>query len=96
MSNKAKYLPIRLSGDGKWEIKTRGGKWLKCETQKDATVLSEAPILEESWRLKGRPSDKTWAARLECTAEKLDQYNMCTDARRFRTLAKRAKGSDTK
>jgi hypothetical protein len=91
MSKSAKPLPIRQSDDGKWEVEMRGGKWVRCETEADAKVLSDAPVLEALW-LKTRPLNKALAARLENTAEKMEQYNMRTDARRFRKWAKLARG----
>ena len=49
MSKSAKPLPIRLSDDGKWEVEMRDGKWVSCETEGDAKVLSGAPVLEALW-----------------------------------------------
>ena len=82
MSKSAKPLPIRQSDDG---------KWVRCEIEADAKVLSDAPVLEALW-LKTRPLNKAIAARLENTAEKMEQYNMRTNARRFRKWAKLARG----
>jgi hypothetical protein len=84
-------LPIRQSNDGKWEVNNLSGKWIKCETQEDAEIISNAPVIEALW-LKTRRPNKALAARLENTAEKLEQYGMDTDARRFRTWAKLARG----
>ena len=94
MSKSAKPLPIRLSDDGKWEVEMRDGKWVSCETEGDAKVLSGAPVLEALW-LKTRPLNKALAARLENTAEKMEQYNMRTNARRFRKWVKLARGKDS-
>ncbi len=69
----------------------RGGKWVRCETEADAKVLSDAPVLEALW-LKTRPLNKALAARLENTAEKMEQYNMRRVAGRFRKWAKLARG----
>ncbi len=91
MSKSAKPLPLRQSDNGKWQVEMRGGKWVRCETEADAKVISDAPVLEALW-LKTRPLNKALAARLQNTAEKMEQYNMCTDARRFRNWAKLAKG----
>lgn len=91
MSKSTEPLPTRQSDDGKWEVEMRGGKWVSCETEGDAKVLSGAPVLEALW-LKTRPFNKALAARLENTAEKMEQYNMRTDARRFRNWAKLARG----
>lgn len=91
MSNTIKPLPITQSDDGKWEVEIRAGKWVKCETKRDAEILSNAPVLEALW-LKTRPLNKALAARLENTAEKMEQYNMRTVARRFRIWAKLARG----
>ena len=91
MSKSANPLKIRQSDDGKCDIEMRGGNWVRCETEEDATVLSNAPVLEALW-LKNRPLDKAMAAKLENTAKKMDQYNMHTDARRFRNWANLARG----
>ncbi len=49
MSKSAKPLPLRQSDNGKWEVEMRGGKWVRCETEADAKVLSDAPVLEALW-----------------------------------------------
>ena len=91
MSKSAKPLPLRRTDDGKWEVEMRGGKWVRCETEEDAKILSNAPVIEASW-LKTRSHNKALAARLENTAEKMDQYDMRTSDRRFRRWAKLARG----
>jgi hypothetical protein len=94
MSKSAKPLPRRQCDDGKWEVEMRGGKWVRCETEADAKVLSDAPVLEVSW-LKNRPLIKALVTRLESTAEKMETYEMRTDARRFRKWAKLASGQSS-
>jgi len=91
MSKSAKPLPLRRTDDGKWEVENDSGTWIECETKKDAKILSNAPVIEASW-LKTRPHNKALAARLENAAEKMDQYNMRTSARRFRRWARLARG----
>jgi hypothetical protein len=82
---------MKQSDDGNWEVQMRSGKWIRCETETDAKVLSDAPVLEASW-LENRSLIETLVARLENTAEKMERYNMRTDARRFRNWAEIAKG----
>ena len=94
MSNPTESLPIRQSDDGKWEVQAKSGKWIECETKEDAEILSNAPVLEALW-LETRPLNKALAARLEKTAEKMEQYNMRTGARRFRKWAKLARGKSS-
>ncbi len=94
MSKPAKLLLIRQSDDGELEVENTPGHWIKCENETDAKILSDAPVLEALW-LTNRPLDKALAARLENTADKMEQYNMRTDARRFRNWAKIAKGQDS-
>ncbi len=94
MSKLQKPLPLRQSDDGKWEVKNLSGKWIKCETKADARVLSDASILEALW-LETRPLNKVLAARLENTAEKMEWFNMRTDASRFRRWAKLARGKSS-
>jgi len=89
--NSAKHLPLRRSDDGKWEVENVSGNWIKCENESDAKILSNAPVIEASW-LETRPHNKALAARLENAAEKMDQYDMRTTARRFRRWAKLARG----
>ena len=89
----SKPLPLRQFDDGKWEVQTNSGKWIECETKKDAEILSNAPVIEALW-LKTRPLDKVLAARLQNTAEKMEQYNMMRAAHRFRKWAKLARGID--
>ena len=36
-------LPLRQAHRGKWEIENVTGKWIKCETEADGKVLSDAP-----------------------------------------------------
>jgi hypothetical protein len=91
MSKSAKSLPIRQSDDGKWEVENVPNNWIRCENESDAKILSNAPVIEASW-LETRPHDKALAARLEHTAEKMEQYNMRADARRLRKWAKLARG----
>ena len=92
MLNSEKTLLIRQSDNGKWEVRMRGGKWVICETEADAKILSYAPVLEALW-LKTRPLNNVLAARLEKTAEKMNQYKMRTDARRFQKWANLARGN---
>jgi len=94
MSKSAKPLPLRQSDNGKWEVEMRGGKWVRCETEEDAKILSDAQVLEALY-LEARPLNKALATRLENTAEKMDQYNMCTSARRFRRWARLARGKSS-
>jgi len=91
MSKSAKSLPIRQSDDGRWEVENVPNKWIKCENESDAKILSNAPVIEALW-LETRPHNKALAAGFENTAEKMEQYNMRTDARRFRKWAKLARG----
>jgi len=91
MSKLPKPLPLRQSNNGKWEVENVPGKWIECETKADAKALSDAPVLEALW-LETRLPNKALAARLENAAEKMEQYNMHTDARRFRKWAKLARG----
>ena len=91
MPKSTKPLPIRQSDDDKWEVQMGGGGWIRCETKTDAKVLSDAPLLEESW-LENRSLSEALAARFDNTAEKMEHYNMRTDARRFRKWAKLAGG----
>ncbi len=95
MSNSAEALPIRQSGDGKWEVENAPGNWIKCENEADAKTLSNAPIvLQESFKVF-YPNEKV-AAKLDRTAEKMEQYNMSFGSRYFRAMAKKARGKNSK
>lgn len=92
MSKSAKPLPLRRSDDGKWEVENVPDNWIKCENESDAKILSNAPIvLQESFEVF-HPNKKV-AARLENTAEKMEQYKMLSTARFFRNRAKLARGN---
>lgn len=91
MSNTAKPLPLRQCDDGRWEVENVPGNWIKCETKEDAEILSNAPIvLQESYEVL--PPNGKVAARLDRTAEKMEQYNMSFGARYFRAMAEKARG----
>ena len=91
MPKSAEPLPIRQSDGSKWEVENVPGNWIKCGTEADAKIISNAPVvLQESYETF--LPNKTVAARLDKTAEKLEQYNMGFHARRFRRRAKLARG----
>jgi len=92
MSKSAKPLPLRKSYDGKWEVKNDSGTWIKCETKKDAEILSNGPIVLDEFHKTPLP-DEGMAAKLKKTAEKQEQYKMLSTARFFRAMAKRARGA---
>ena len=85
-------LPLRQSNDGKWKVKNNSGNWIKCETKEDAKILSNAPIVWHESYKASRPN-KSLADRLDRTAEKMEQYNMGSTARRFRNRAKLMRGN---
>lgn len=91
MTKSAKPLPLRQANGGEWEVKDASGNWIKCETEEDAKILSNAPIVREA-SYKTTFPNKTLAARLEKTAEKMEQYNMLSTSRLFRKRAKLARG----
>jgi hypothetical protein len=92
MSKPAKPLPLRQCDYGKWEVENVPGNCVKCETKEDAEILSNAPIvLDESY--KTMFPNKALAARLERTAEKLEQYKMGTAARFFKSRAELVRGN---
>lgn len=91
MTKKVEPLPLRQSDDGTWEVKNDSGIWIKCENEEDAKILSNAPIvLKESFEVF-HPNEKV-AAKLDETAEKMEQYNMSLGSRYFQAMAKRARG----
>lgn len=88
MPKKLKPLPLRQSNDGKWEVESSPGNWIKCENKADAKILSKAPIiLQESYETF-LPNKKV-AAKLKSMTEKMKQYNM-SGYRFFRQRAKHA------
>jgi len=91
MTKKVEPLPLRQSDDGKWEVKNPSGKWIKCYTEADAKIISNAPIVRAKLDEATLP-DKALAAKLEKTAEIQNKYNMGTAARYFQKMAKRARG----
>lgn len=91
MSKPPESLPLRQSNDGKWEVENVPGHWVKCETKKDAEIISNAPIVRAKLDRTMCPN-KALTAELDKTAEILDKYNMRPTARYFRAMAKRAKG----
>lgn len=93
-STSAEGLPLRQSDDGKWEVENVPGNWITCETEEDARIFSNGPIvLEESFRTTF--PDKALAARLEKTAEILEQYKIGFTSRYLRNRAKLARGEDS-
>jgi len=94
MSKSEKPLPIRQSDDGKWEVRDASGNWIKCETEEDAKILSNARIVRTKLDKAAIP-DKVLAAEFDNTAEVLDKYNWRTTARYFRAMAKRARGKSS-
>jgi hypothetical protein len=88
-------LRLRQAEDGKWEVETAPGKWMKCETDGDARIISNAPVLEERASRATAP-DQMLAAELEATADVLQRYNIGCDSRFFRSRAEdmRGNGSD--
>ena len=90
MSKSIKPFPLRQSDDGKWEVEMRAGKWVKCETKEDAKILSNASKIRAQLDETMCPNE-TLATKFEKTAEKLEQYKMCADARYFRAMAKSAR-----
>jgi len=92
MSKKVEPLPLRQSNDGRWEVENDSGIWIKCKNEEDAKILSKAPIvLQESFEVF-HPNEKV-AAKLDETAEKMEQYNMSLGSRYFREMAKCARGN---
>ena len=91
MSKSAKPLQVRRPYDGKWEIRLDSGTWIKCETKKDAEILSNSPIVMDEFYKIYLPNEEM-ATKLEKTAEKQEQYNMLSTARFFRAMAEKARG----
>ena len=94
MSKPAKNLPLRQSGDGKWEVSDISGKWIKCKTKEDAAILSNGPMVLGEFYKTSLPN-KEISAKLEKTAEKQEQYNMLSTAQFFRSMAERARGKSS-
>jgi hypothetical protein len=92
MTKKAEPLPLRQSDDGKWEVENSRGIWIKCENEEDARILSNALIVLQESSEVFYPNEKV-AAKLDRTAEKMEQYNMSFGSRYFRAMAERARGN---
>ena len=81
-----KSLPLRKSDDGKWQVENVPGKWITCYNEKDAHILSNAPVLmAQSW---SSSPNEALASNLEKTAQTLDENGLRADFRRFRARAK--------
>lgn len=91
MLKKVEPLKLRQSDDGNWEIENVANHWIKCETKEDAEIISNAPIVRAKLDRTTRP-DNVLAAELDKTAEILDKYNIGSEARYFRAMAKLARG----
>ncbi|MBN2181553.1 MAG: hypothetical protein JW715_06540 [Sedimentisphaerales bacterium] len=91
MPKSTEPLPLRLSDEGIWEVENSPSNWIKCQTKEDADILSNAPVIEELW-LKTRSYNEELSAGLDKTADKLEKYNILSEARRFRIWAKLARG----
>jgi len=91
MTRSTKPLPLRQSDDRSWEVENIPGHWIKCETKKDAEIISNAPIVRAKLDRTMCPN-KVLAAELDKAAEILDKYNMRSTARYFRAMAEKAKG----
>ena len=87
-------LPLRQSDDGKWQVENIPGNWITCETEEDARILSNAPIvLHKSY--VAMPPDEPLAAALENTAEKLEQYKIGFGSRHCRRQVHLMRGDNS-
>jgi hypothetical protein len=93
MPKEVKSLPIRQSDDGKWEVKMKSNNcdWVKCETEEDAKIFSNVPIVRDKLAEAALP-DEGLAAKLDDITRVFDKYNMSNGVRYFRTMAKRVRG----
>jgi len=91
----AKPLPLRQSEDGTWEVENVAGNWIRCHTEQDARILSNAPVVLEQSYTSVFP-DEALAVRLEETAQILEDYKIGFESRFFRSRAKRARGEQSK
>ena len=94
MFKKVEPLQLRQSDAGDWEVENVANHWIKCETKEDAELISNAPIVRAKLDRTTRP-DYVLAAELDKTAEMLDKYNMGSESRYFRAMAKLARGQDS-
>ena len=91
MPKSAEPLSLRQCDDGKWEVENVPDNWIKCETKKDAEILSNGPIVLDEFYKTSLPNE-AMAAKLEKTVEKQEQYNMLSTARFFQAMAEKARG----
>jgi len=68
--------------------------WITCETEEDAKIISNAPIVLAKSHVATRP-DELLAADLEKTAEKLEQYRIGFGSRYLRRQAQLMRGDDS-
>ncbi|MBL7152683.1 MAG: hypothetical protein ISS79_03135 [Phycisphaerae bacterium] len=87
-------LSLRQSEDGKWQVQNAPDNWITCETEEDAKVISNAPIVLHKSYEAIRP-DESLAAELEKTAEKLEQYTISFGSRFFGRRAELMRGDDS-
>jgi hypothetical protein len=88
-----KPLPLRQAEDGSWEVQSDSEQWVKCYTESDARIVSNAPLILEKSHHTVFP-DEVIAAQLEETAAMLEKYNFGTASRLFKRRAKSARGED--
>ncbi|MGA2680086.1 MAG: hypothetical protein ABSF37_12430 [Sedimentisphaerales bacterium] len=95
MPKEVKPLSLRQCDDGKWEVKMKSNNcdWVKCETEEDAKIFSNVPIVRDKLAEAALP-DEDLAAVLDGTAIVFGKYNMSDGARYFRAMAKRARGKN--
>ena len=91
MTKKVEPFRLRQSDDGNWEVENVTGHWIKCETKKDAELISNAPIVRAKLDRTTLPHNAL-AVELDKAAEILDKYNMEPTARYSRAMAKKARG----
>lgn len=90
----AQPLPMRQAQNGTWEVENSPGNWVRCHTEEDARMLSNAPIvLDRSYRTQF--PDNALATELEETAAILEEYTIGWGSRFMRWRAQCARGEES-
>jgi hypothetical protein len=89
-----KPLPLRQTNDGSWEVQSDSKQWVKCDTESDAKIISNAPLVLETSNKISFPN-KAIADQLEETATILAKYKFGTASRFFQQRAESARGEDS-
>ena len=86
-------FPVRKVGDQEWEVLiATDNTWLSCETERDARIIANGPMLKYESLERTRPGPE-FARELDEIADTLTKYGIGFGSRFFRRRATEARRS---